>query len=161
VIVNFAERGVDEPMVTPPSIGKSLRLILDSELLQFGEVVSDFEGEADTNQMTLGMKMWEWQKADDNEGHIITPEKPDTFTLTFLNDGSVSVGTDCNSVGGEYVAENDDLEFTDIRTTLMYCEGSQETEFLKLLQQTQSFHFTSRGELILDLSDDSGTLTFR
>ena len=43
----------------------------------------------------------------------------------------------------------------------MYCEGSQESDFQKLLQNTGSYHFTSKGELIFDLKFDSGTVTFR
>src|SRR3989344_6443366 len=38
----------------------------------------------------------------------------------------------------------------EIASTRMYCEGSQESDFQKLLQNTGSYHFTSKGELIFD-----------
>lgn len=161
IIVNYAERAIGEPMTTPPSVGKSLRLILDIASMQFGEVAPDFEGEANPNQLTLGMKTWVWQKADYNDGRTITPKRPEAFTLTFSNDGSVAVGTDCNNVGGEYTRDDNHVTITNMRTTLMYCEDSQETEFMKLLQDITSFHFTGRGELIFELRYDSGTVTFR
>lgn len=46
VIVNYAERAAGEPFSTPPSLGKSLYLLLDTESLEFGEVVQNFEGES-------------------------------------------------------------------------------------------------------------------
>lgn len=161
VRVTFFERGLDEPMTVPPSIGKSLHLILDPQSMQFGEVVADFEGEADPKVMTLGMKPWVWQQAIYNNGQEIIPEKKDAFTLTFTDANTVVIATDCNSAGGNYIAENNTIKFSDLRTTRMYCEGSQETEFLKLLQETQSFQFTSHGELIFDLKFDSGIVRFR
>lgn len=45
IIVNYMDRAPGEPMTTPPSVGRSLRLLLDTETLAFGEVVQDFEGE--------------------------------------------------------------------------------------------------------------------
>lgn len=47
LIVNYAERAPGEPMTTQPSVGESLFLKLDPATLQFGEVVQNFEGEAD------------------------------------------------------------------------------------------------------------------
>ena len=46
-------------------------------------------------------------------------------------------------------------------STLMFCEGSQEEEFTHILTNTSGYLFTSRGELILELKFDSGTVTFR
>lgn len=161
IIVNYADRAIDEPMTTPPSVGKSLRLILDVESMQFGEVANNFEGEADPQRMTLDMKTWVWQKAEYNDDRTAAPSTPDVFTLAFSNDGSVAIRTDCNSAGGDYTAEGGNITFTGIYATLMYCEGSQEAEFLELLGDTATFHFTSRGELVFGLKYDGGTVTFR
>lgn len=46
IIVNYAERGLNEPMINQPSIAKSITLILDLPSMMFGEVVVDFEGES-------------------------------------------------------------------------------------------------------------------
>ena len=43
----------------------------------------------------------------------------------------------------------------------MYCKDSQEGEFVTMLEQIDSYHFTSKGELIFDLKLDSGSAIFR
>ncbi len=46
VVVNYAERAAGEPMTTPPSVGKSAYLKLDTATMQWGVVLPDFEGES-------------------------------------------------------------------------------------------------------------------
>ncbi len=161
IVVNYADRAAGEPMATKPSVGTSTYLKLDTESMRWGVVENNFPGEANPQAMSLGMKTWVWQRAQYNDGKEIVPAKADAFTLTFSADGSFSASTDCNHAGGAYVTNQKSLTFKDIFSTLMYCEGSQETEFLQLLEHTGSFHFTSHGELILDLVYDSGTATFK
>lgn len=125
-------------------------------------VVEDFEGESDPSRMNLSMKTWEWVSVQYNDGRTITPKKPGRFTLAFGNQGALSIGTDCNSAGGTYIVGKDNkISFTEIYSTKMFCEGSQESEFFKLLENTSSYHFTSKGELILELKFDSGTVRMR
>lgn len=47
IVVNYADRKPGEPFTTSPSLGKSLYLKFDPAAMQFGEVVQDFEGESD------------------------------------------------------------------------------------------------------------------
>jgi heat shock protein HslJ len=160
VIVNYAERKQGEPMTAQPSVGKSLQLLLDPELMQFGEVVRDFEGEADPARMSLDMKKWEWVRAEYNDGRVISPKQPGKFTITFKTDGDFSVTTDCNTMGGGVKTMGEAINFDSIVSTKMYCEGSQEGEFAQMLVDSTSYHFTSKGELILDLKMDSGSVIF-
>lgn len=46
IVVNYADRALDEPMTAPPSIGKSAYLKLDTASMMWGIVEPDFEGEA-------------------------------------------------------------------------------------------------------------------
>lgn len=124
-------------------------------------VGENLEGEADPSRMTLTMTEWRWQHTLYNDGKEVRPAEFGTFTLTFKDDGSFSARTDCNSAGGLYTASEGTISFTNVASTLMYCEGSQESEFMKTLNEAQGYHFTSRGELILDLKFDSGTAVFR
>ena len=134
----------------------------DSEGIPNQPIVGEnLEGEADPSRMTLGMTTWRWQRAIYNDGRVITLNKPESFTLKFNNDGTFSATTDCNSAGGKYAAGNGVISFTEVFSTLMYCEGSQESEFIQLLNNTSGYHFTSRGELVLDLKFDSGSVIFR
>ena len=124
-------------------------------------VVENFEGEADPSRMTLGMKKWVWQSALYNDGRVVKPMRPDAFTLSFDGKGNFSATTDCNGVGGSYSTSGNSLTFGQMMSTLMYCEGSQESEFTELLSNTDSYLFTSKGELVLNLKFDSGSVTFR
>ena len=161
VIVNYAHRAPGEDFSVRPSFGKSLVVKLDPASLQFGEVVQNFEGEADPDVMTLGMKTWVWESALYNDGRTVTPKKVGDFTIAFGEDMRVTVDTDCNSMGGKYSAQGGKLIFGDLISTKMYCEDSQEQVFGELLRDTAGYHFTSRGQLILDLKSDSGSVTFR
>lgn len=126
-----------------------------------GLVVENFEGEADPNRMKLTMKPWNWVSTLLNDGTTITPKVDNKFSVTFKEDGTFSATTDCNGVGGNYVTKDSYIVFSQMMSTLMYCEDSQESKFTEFLTNTSNFHFTSRGELVLDLKFDSGSVTFR
>lgn len=160
VIVNYLERAPGVPMTAPPSSGKSLRLMLDAGSLKFDEVVASFEGEADPSRMSLTMKTWKWVQAEYNDGTILRP-KNDAFSLTFKNDGTFGATTDCNGVGGKYAATESTVTFSEMMSTRMFCEGSQEANFIKILENTGEYVFTSKGELVLNLKFDSGSVYFR
>lgn len=161
IVVNYADRAPGESMATAPSIGKSAYLKLDTADMRWGVVEADFSGEANPESMSLTMKTWVWQSALYNDGREILPSRPDTFSITFLDNNTFTVTTDCNNAGGKYKATEDTITFSDIFSTLMYCEGSQESDFIGLLENTRMYHFTARGELVFDLQFDSGTATFR
>lgn len=160
VIINYADRKQGESFAVRPSVGKSAYLILDPATMRWGVVDHDFPGEADPSRMTLGMKTWNWVSAGRADGTTLVPKKEGSFTLAFQQDGRVSVGTDCNAMGGTYTVHGTALTFSEMNTTLMYCDGSQEQAFAALLSGTASYRFTSRGELIL-VQRDGGTATFR
>ncbi|MCF7843365.1 META domain-containing protein [Candidatus Gracilibacteria bacterium] len=160
-VFNYVERLANEPMTTKPSVGKSLWIHYDIKDGNIGEFVKDFEGEADPNRMTLDMKKWVWVKTQMNDGKVITPKMDGKFTLTFNKDGSVNMGTDCNSMGGKYTLNGKTLTFGQMMSTMMYCEGSQEQEFGSALNEVSSYQFTSKGELILEIKMDSGAIIFR
>ncbi len=160
-VYNYAERKAGEAMSVQPSVGKSLWVHYDAKNNQIGEWVKDFEGEANPAVMNLQMKKWIWVKTELNDETVIAPKRTDAFSLTFGKDGKVSITTDCNSMGATYTANKASLLFTNMYSTLMYCDGSQEQEFSKTLGDINSYIFTSKGELVLMIKYDSGTMTFR
>ena len=120
------------------------------------------EGEADPDRMKLDMTTWNWVKTVYSDGKIVAPNLPDKFTLTFDTKAKTfSASTDCNGMGGEYTIVDNKITFDKMMSTLMYCEGSQEAEFSKMLTESSGFLFTSRGELVLTLKYDSGSVYFR
>jgi heat shock protein HslJ len=161
VVVQYADRAPGEAFSLPPSVGKRLWLLLDPTTRQFGTVAQEVAGEAGPSRMTLGMKTWHWIKAIDHDGREVLPKQRATFTLTFTEAGTFAATTDCNSMSGNYTAHESHLAFGPLAATKKYCEDSQEGAFATLLQQTQRYHFTSQGDLVLELTSDSASMTFR
>jgi len=162
IVVNYADRLPSDSMTDTPSVGKSIWLKLDPGSMQFGEVAQNFEGEANPDVMTLDMKTWTWLQTAYNNDTELTPSKADAFTITFNTDNTFSATTDCNTMSGTYAIENNQLTFgKNIAMTRMFCEGSQELAFSEMLGEVQSFFFTSKGELVLELKLDTGTAIFR
>jgi heat shock protein HslJ len=161
VVVNYAERKPNESFDVQPSVAKTLVLKLDTEAMQFGEVAQNFEGEADPKKMSVTMKTWTWVSVGYNDGTTITPKKAEAFTLTIKPDGTFSATTDCNQLGGKVVAKDGAIKFSEIFSTRMLCEGSQEEDFKKVLNRAAGYLFTSKGELVLDIERDSGSAIFK
>lgn len=161
LVINYADRNPGESFAIPPSLGKSIWLKLDTTTMQFGEVVQNFEGEADPTKMTLTMHTWNWIRTQYNNDTTVTPRTDKKFTLTLKKNGIFSASTDCNGIGGNYTVSTNKITLSNMISTLMYCENSQEDDFKKMLSQIQNYHFTSKGELIFDLVMDSGIMVFR
>jgi heat shock protein HslJ len=124
-----------------------------------GEMGENPEGEADPNRMTLGMTKWNWIST--TVGTVkTTPKKAGAFTLTFKTDGTFSATTDCNGLFGSYKATGKYIVFSNIASTKMFCEGSQEGEYGTIFGNATGFVFTSRGELIFTLKN-GGSAVFR
>ena len=111
--------------------------------------------------MTLQMTTWYWVTTVYNDGTVHTPVKPDVFSLTFGDDGNVNVTTDCNNLRGNVVVDENRIQFGQMMSTRMYCEDSQEQLFSKMLDNISSYFFTDRGQLVLEIKFDSGSMIFR
>ncbi len=160
IVVNYADRKAGEGMEVSPSQGKSIWLLLDKETMQWGEVVQNFEGEADPAKMTLGMNVWVWNSTKLSDGAVIVPKDTKKFTVTFAAANAFTATTDCNSMGGTYTTNGSTITFSNIYMTKMFCQDSQEGEFSKTLSDAEKYSFTSKGELLLELKN-GGVATFK
>lgn len=161
-VYNYAERKAGEPMTTQPSVGKSLWVYYDKKTNTIGELVKNFEGEVDASKMNLELKKWEWTKTKTSDGKEILPKKEGVFTVTFTSDGKLQVGTDCNQASGTYARSRGNiLELGQLASTKMFCEESQEQEFLASLSTVSSYFFTIKGELVLQQADRKWQVYFR
>ena len=161
IVVNYADREADQSVSERPSVGKSVWLKFDVDSMTFGEVVQNFEGEANPSNMTLDMKTWMWVRTEYNNDIEFVPNKTAVFTLTLDGDGSVSATTDCNAMSGTYEQDGNQITFGPMAMTRMFCPDSQERDFAKVFTETQSYFFTPKGELIFEFTFDGGTATFR
>jgi len=162
IVINYMDRKFDDAMTAQPSVGKSIWLQLDVQNMSFTEVEQNFEGESDPEVMTLDMKPWQWIKTVYNNDTEVKPNNPESFNIEFKNDNSFSATTDCNSLSGSYEVNDKKITFGEnIAMTMMFCEESQEQEFVSFLGETQSFFFTNKGDLVFDLKFDSGSVIFK
>lgn len=159
--VRFMTRGAGQSFADEPNFETTRDFIYIAENQQLVEVAHDFEGEADPKRMTLEMQRWTWVKAVYHNDTVKEPIQKEAFSLTF-EDGRVHGTTDCNSFNGSYTGDGHKIQFDDkMAATRKFCAKSQETEFVKMLLEVSSYFFTSKGQLILELKYDSGSMLFR
>jgi heat shock protein HslJ len=162
VRVSYLARRDGESLADKPTLRRQKDVIYAPQDRNLVEVAIDFEGEADPDRMTLQMHPWKWIKTAFNDDSVKQPRMPGAFTLTFSDDGRVSGTTDCNSFQGKVTVEKHRMRFDEnMAMTRMFCAGSQETAFMRMLQDVQSFFFTSQGQLIMELKYDSGSMFFK
>lgn len=160
ITVQFLDRLRSDAFSTPVSIPTEQILIYDIDTEQLIEVEQNFAGEADPSIMTLGMKTWYWEKTQYNNDSVLKPTSAKVFSLTFETNGKVLINTDCNTMQGEYSVTDQQITFSNMLSTRMFCADSQEQEFSKMLTSVSSYFFTGKGRLILELKYDSGSMTF-
>ncbi len=161
IMVTYADRAPGQPMTSSPTVGKSIMFgIVNGEL---GQIAENFEGEADPNRMSLTMTKWSWMETKYTNGSILKPKKVNEFYLSFNTDGKINIETDCNNGFSSYSADNSKktLSFGPIGSTRMFCEGSQEVEFMSDLQNVEKYEFTSKGELVLSLKNGAGSIILK
>jgi heat shock protein HslJ/membrane-bound inhibitor of C-type lysozyme len=87
----------------------------------------------DTESSTITEKTWVWESAL-RAGETVVPKKAGAFSLTFTTDGSVTGTTDCNGFGGNYTKTDNEISLGALRMTLMFCENSEESLFIELVE---------------------------
>ena len=106
---------------------------------------------------------WQWVELIENNpaGQSVVAD-PENYTLTFLDDGSVSIKADCNTGNGRYTVDGNKLEFNPIMAlTMALCPpGSLHDQFLRLLGQVDTFGSLD-GRLVLVLKDGAGEMRFQ
>lgn len=105
---------------------------------------------------------WVWQKTVMGDGKTVVPKKEGVFTLLLKKDGNVSLKTDCNGGFGEYKIGSDGvISFGPLASTMMYCEGSQESIYTNAISTSNRYMLDSSGNLVLLLQYDSGSVFFK
>jgi len=104
-----------------------------------------------------------WKLASYGPVSAPTPAAPEVETkLTFGTDGTLSGNLGCNTMGGDYKVNNQNIVFGSTYATEMACEEprmSQEGFAFQVLQGTTGF--TVNGDtLTITSADDQNMLTF-
>lgn len=182
ITITYLDRADNAPMSEAPSVLKNVSFALNTQTMTL-ENVSLKQEVVDTppvvdgvpvvatttttqtkkpvQNQTLDSKTWSWVETQYNDDKIVKPKVADKFTITFGKDNSAHVKTDCNTMNGKYTVERNGLTFGPMMSTRMYCEGSQETDFQKMLNEVNGYMFTDKGELVLMLKFDTGSIILK
>lgn len=100
----------------------------------------------------------EWELVSYGEASNPTPALPDTETsISFGADSQFGGTVGCNTFGGEYTVNDDQVTFSGIFSTLMFCEGTSEQESAVLaIFSDKTLSFSSSGDQ-LTLTSEDGT----
>lgn len=100
----------------------------------------------------------EWELISYGDASNSTLALPDTETsINFGADSQFGGTVGCNTFGGEYTVNDDQVTFSGIFSTLMFCEetSNQESEVLAILSD-KTLSFSSSGDQ-LTLTSEDGT----
>lgn len=115
-----------------------------------------YEGE----ETSLEDTAWSWQYTELLSGEKVEAPAGDRFVLALDGEGNLGSTTDCNSMGGSYVLDEDVLSIGQIIMTLMYCEGSMEGVYAEQLGLVNSYVIAD-DTLRLNLNRDYGVMVFK
>jgi heat shock protein HslJ len=95
------------------------------------------------NEGSAASLIGSWKLTSYSRADVLTPAVTDTEAgLTFKNDGTVTGNSGCNSLGGNYKVEGDQVTFDQIISTLMACDDArmaQEGAVHQVLTDTATF----------------------
>lgn len=157
VSVHYRSHSPSQALALPPDQTQIRDFLFDADSLRFA-IIADIPGEADPEKMYPSMKTWHWQETRIGDSNVVRPKASKAFTLRLEPDGTAHISTDCNNHLGRYVITGKTIHFKPMAGTSRFCADSQENEFLSVLGRVSQYHFTSRGEFILEFSDSQGAL---
>ncbi len=108
---------------------------------------------------TLTGQTWQWVSfTDPLEAYEV--ESPESYTLTFNEDGTVAIVADCNNASGSYTDEDGALTIEIGPMTVAACApDSRSDEYVGLLGSAARYFF-EQGFFYIDLFADGGTMAF-
>lgn len=114
------------------------------------------------SQTELMGDTWQWVGLRETmpAAQSVIPDS-ENYTLTFNEDGSLSIKADCNVALGSYELSGDQLTISLGPTTLAECGAeSSYSQFLALLEQAAEAG-TGYGSLVITLADEAGEMYFQ
>jgi heat shock protein HslJ len=112
---------------------------------------------ADVQALTANPWMW-IGFTDPNQQYSV--ENPESYTLTFQDDGTVNIKADCNNAIGSYTVDGSSIQIQVGPMTMAACPPeSRSDDFVKYLGSA-AIYFFKDGDLYLDLMADGGTMQF-
>lgn len=103
---------------------------------------------------------WQWEAVQEGDQDSLTEiANPEAYTVTFNEDGTVSMKADCNVAAGTYTAEGESIAIVVGPVTLAACgPESLGADFLINLTMAGTYLFDDEGKLVINLVADAGDL---
>ncbi|HEU0165724.1 MAG TPA: META domain-containing protein, partial [Thermomicrobiales bacterium] len=121
-------------------------------------ILTSADGAKITLAPALSAATWQW--LPDDGGQLATPAAADLsrYTITFGDDGSLSVTADCNKGNSSYLTNGDQIAIRGIALTRAYCpQGSLGGQFAARIE-TATAYTIGNGQLTL--TTPAGDLVF-
>lgn len=149
----------DESIVFWEHQSEGTIFVNDEEIFR-GALANENSTEETVTDSNLTANTWTWKNTTDATGTVTTPKDVTAFTITFNADGKVNGTTDCNGFSGSYtLGETSSLTFSPLASTMMYCEGSEETVFTKLVSDVKSYSLS--GDTLTLTTEDGSKVLFQ
>jgi heat shock protein HslJ len=101
--------------------------------------------------------VWELIEVQTGPNASDKPVDPSKYTVSFHDDGTVTIVADCNTALGTYTIDGSDMDVEVGPMTLVMCsEDSLSNKWIDDIDQAVSFSINDRGELSLNLPMDGG-----
>jgi heat shock protein HslJ len=126
-----------------------------------GQPALEFSPVAEVNADLVGTT---WQLSGFQDGDVASSTVAGSqVSLEFLPDGTLSGNAGCNSFGGQYTLDGDQLSVKEVNSTLMACDNqdvmAQETRFLDALKQASAYQIAG-DQLTITTGEGQPGLTF-
>lgn len=152
VTVEYFVHDRNQPMAEIPSVNTSAIVDISNGVFVQEGRKPWLDAMYDVKQFT---GVYEWQKTVAGDGSIVTPSKPEVFTLRF--DGPrVSLGTDCNTGSSEVAlptGTSTAISFGPVATTKMFCQSSEEGPYFDTFGKITAYDEAVSGQLTFTLND--------
>lgn len=143
----YVIRVMEESVENPPADASSKKWTLVEVVSKTGNVTaSGLEG-----------VNWHLDSYLSQEGGTVCV-LPNTQVTALFESGRISGNGGCNSYGGQYVADGNNLIIRDVVSTLMFCGenvSDQESNYLANLQSAKSYNVSGN---LLRIADSNGTV---
>lgn len=105
-----------------------------------------------TKQEGVFAYKWQWLSTVDQQQKVVLTPPQSVFGLEFEQDGNLLISTDCNFANGSFQIDGQQISFTNIASTLKYCQNSKETDFLAQLELAKNYQLENQ-RLTINLSN--------
>jgi heat shock protein HslJ len=129
----------------------SLMLVVVAACVPIPPAVEPVAAPTATPSNTITNIVWQWTSVTTKPtGETTTVADPQNYTITFLDDGTLSGKADCNSFTGTYAQEGG-FTITLGASTMAYCgEASLDQQYLELLSAVVAGGPDGQGNLALE-----------